>query len=211
MLNPAAVGSIAGQTRGRMASRNPSAEGVRSFSAGGRRGGRSLSAEARRSGGVLDVTNPATKGNTVSAKGPALPRLIIASTRSQVAPATVPEGDLTAENAEKKIEELLNEKMALHAARLREQQAAQDEADRARRLEEYIQAEVERRFQLLVLENNSVHVTTNSSHTNNSHSTPKLAPAVERLMVSAGGGSAAAGLGGGAAAAQGGAAAAAWG
>ncbi len=144
-LTPAAVGSIAGQTRGRMASRNPPAEGQRFLSAEGRRGGRSLSAEARRSRGLSDVTTPTTKGNMVGAKGIASPRSNIASSRSQVAPATASEGDLTAENAEKKIEERLNEKMAMHAARLREQQhaarlreqqqAAQDEEDRARRLE----------------------------------------------------------------------------
>jgi hypothetical protein len=61
MLNLAGVGSIAGQTRGRMASRNPRTEGVRFFSAEGRHGGRSLSADSRRSVVLLDVTKPTTK------------------------------------------------------------------------------------------------------------------------------------------------------
>ena len=68
MLNPAGVGSIAGHTRGRMAFRNPRAEGVRSFSAEGRHGGRSLSADSRRSVVLSDVIKSATKVNRVSGK-----------------------------------------------------------------------------------------------------------------------------------------------
>ena len=117
---------IAGQTRGRLASRNPLAEGVRFHSEEGRRGSRSLSAEARRSGVVFDGTRPATKEQTVSVPGSASPRSARDFSQTQVAPATVPEGILTVGNAEKKIEELLNTKRAQHEALLRAQQAAHD-------------------------------------------------------------------------------------
>ena len=79
--------------------------------------------------------------------------------------------------------------------------------DRARRIEEYIQAEVERRFQRLVMENNLIDASISASISTTSLSPPRLAPAVERLMASAGGGPAAAGRGGAAAAAHGGVAA----
>ena len=210
-VNLAAVGSPDERAGGRKITRQLSAQSIRSLFAGGRNGRRSLSAKSRGTKQSLDAKISATKLKRVSGRATDLLSDIIESTQQQVAPAAAPDGDLTAAT-EKRIEDLLTAKMVQHEACLREPKA-QDEEERARRLEEHIQAEVERRFRLLVIENsghnNLIDITAHSVHpTPSSLHTPKLAPAVQRLMASAGGGSAAAERGGSVAAGQGGSAAA---
>jgi hypothetical protein len=141
----AVVGSRADQAGGSRSTRQLSAQSSLDLSAGGRHGRRSLSAEARMSTESLDARISTTKLSKVSGKATNLPSDKIVSQLQAVAPPVAPEGVLTTA-VEKRIADQLKDKLAQHAARLREQQAAREEAERDRLMEEYIQEEVERRF-----------------------------------------------------------------